>query len=193
MGNCYIFHVQLEDISPVIWRRLEIRSDKTFWDLHCAIQDAMPWEDRHLHQFRFPTGDEEALIGLPDPDYDDRETLPSWETRLKDWFVAVPYRCSYEYDFGDSWHHTILLEAIEPAKKGRRYPRCTAGERRCPPEDVGGAPGYERFLAALADSSHPDHAQYREWVGQTWEAEVFQPEKIKFSRPFARLRYAGLG
>lgn len=27
-----------------------------------------------------------------------------------------------------------------------------------PPEDVGGPPGYDEFLAALADPRHPDHA-----------------------------------
>jgi len=50
-----VFHVRLAEITPAIWRRLEIRAEGTFWHLHCAIQDAMPWEDRHLHEFRFPT------------------------------------------------------------------------------------------------------------------------------------------
>jgi len=193
MGNCYIFHVQLEDIAPAIWRRLEIRGDKTFWDLHCAIQDAMPWDDRHLHEFQFPTGDQEARIGIPDLDYDDRDVLASWETRLAGWFLAVPGRCSYLYDFGDGWRHTITLEAIAPAEKGGRYPRCTAGERSGPPEDVGGPHGYQQFLEALADSSHPDHTMYREWIGRPWVPELFRPEQVRFSRPSARLRYAGLG
>lgn len=193
MGNCYVFHVQLEDIAPTVWRRLEIRREKTFWDLHCAIQDAMPWDDKHLHEFQFPSGDQEIRIGLPDPDYDDLGILPSWETRLRDWFFTAPCRCSYLYDFGDGWCHTITLEAIKPAEKGGSYPRCTAGERSCPPEDVGGAPGYQRFLEALADPSHADHAMYRQWIGRPWDPELFRPEKVRFSRPSARLRYAGLG
>ena len=193
MGNCYVFHVQLEEMAPIVWRRLEIRREKTFWDLHCAIQDAMPWEDRHLHEFRFPSGDQETRIGLPDMDYDDVEVLPSWETRLKDWFVGAPNRCSYLYDFGDCWRHLITLEAIKAAEKGGRYPRCTAGERRCPPEDVGGAPGYQGFLEALADTSHPDHAMYLQWIGGPWDPELFRPEEVRFSRASTRLRRAGLG
>ena len=193
MRNCYVFHVQLEDIAPTIWRRLEIRKEKTFWDLHCAIQDAMPWDDKHLHEFQFPTGDQEGRIGIPDFDYDDLEILPSWDTRLRDWFAEVPNRCSYLYDFGDSWQHTITLEAIKPAEKGGRYPRCTAGGRRCPPEDVGGAPGYEQFLEALADPSHSEHARYRRWIGQPWDPELFEPDQVRFSRASARLRRAGLG
>jgi hypothetical protein len=60
-----VLHVRLVEIAPAIWRRLEIRAEGTFWHLHCAIQDAMPWEDRHLHEFRFPTGDTETRIGIP--------------------------------------------------------------------------------------------------------------------------------
>lgn len=191
MGKCYVFHIQLEDIAPTVWRRLEIRGEKTFWDLHCAIQDAMPWNDTHLHEFQFPSGDQEGRIGLPDDD--DLEVLPSWETLLKEWFLAPPSRCSYLYDFGDDWHHTITLEAIKPTEKGGRYPRCTAGERRSPPDDVGGSSGYERFLRALSDPGHPDHKTLRQWIGRPWDPELFQPEKVRFSRPSARLRYAGLG
>ena len=193
MGDCYVVHIELEEIAPVVWRRLEIRREKTFWDLHCAIQDAMPWEDRHLHEFRFPAGDQETRIGLPDMDYADVEVLPSWETRLRDWFFAAPSGCSYLYDFGDCWRHTIILEEIKPAAVGGKYPRCTAGERRCPPEDVGGAPGYQGFLEALADTSHPDHAMYLQWIGGPWDPELFRPEEVRFSRASTRLRRAGLG
>lgn len=31
---------------------------------------------------------------------------------------------------------------------------CTGGENTCPPEDVGGAPGYANFLAAISDPLH---------------------------------------
>ena len=33
--------VELLDIRPPIWRRIEIPATYTFWDLHVAIQDAM--------------------------------------------------------------------------------------------------------------------------------------------------------
>ena len=45
------FRVELQDISPKIWRRIQITSDCNFWDLHVAIQDAMGWLDYHLHHF----------------------------------------------------------------------------------------------------------------------------------------------
>jgi pRiA4b ORF-3-like protein len=195
MKEIFTFHVQLAEIYPAVWRRLEIRAEGTFWDLHCAIQDAMPWEDKHLHEFRFPTGDQETVIGLDAGDsfVGDTPVLPSWATRLRDWFVTVPAQCLYEYDFGDEWAHALVLESRRAAEPGVRYPRCTAGERRCPPEDVGGPHGYHEFLQAISDRRHSEHRSYLEWIGGPWDPEDFRLERIVFSNPKSRLRMAGLG
>jgi hypothetical protein len=194
MKEIFVFHVRLAEISPPVWRRLEVRAEGTFWHLHCAIQDAMPWHDVHLHEFLFPTGDQQARIGFPDDDFEDMGThLPSWRTPLRDWFVTVPGQCLYVYDFGDDWVHTVTLEARRPAVVKLRYPRCTAGERRCPPEDVGGPHGYAEFLAAMRNRRHEEHLSYREWIGGSWDPEAFRPEDVVFSQPAARLRRAGLG
>ncbi|WP_456794053.1 plasmid pRiA4b ORF-3 family protein [Bradyrhizobium sp. USDA 4506] len=32
---------------------------------------------------------------------------------------------------------------------------------RCPPEDVGGAPGYAEYLDAISDPTHPEHEHMR--------------------------------
>lgn len=185
----FVFHVAIAGVTPLVWRRLEIRTDKTFWDLHCAIQDVMPWEDRHLHEFRFPTGDQEVLIGLTGfDDFEDRQILDGWETALHDWFDLVPYQCSYVYDFGDEWLHTVTLEARRPVESGIRYPRCMGGERRCPPEDVGGPGGYAQFLEAMSNRRHEEHESYRQWIGGPWDPEDFRPQEIVFSSSARRLR-----
>lgn len=46
---------------------------------------------------------------------------------------------------------------------------CTAGENACPPEDVGGVPGYEEFLLALADPMHDEHDNLRTWIGYPFD------------------------
>lgn len=191
----FVFHVRLAETTPPVWRRLEVRAEGTFWNLHCAIQDAMPWEDRHLHEFLFPAGDHETRIGIPElGGLELDEVLASWETPLRDWFAAPAAACRYVYDFGDHWVHTVTLEARGPAQRGGRYPRCTAGERRCPPEDVGGVHGYQTFLAALSNPRHSENETYRHWIGlETWDSEEFDPEAVRFSKPGSRLRRAGLG
>jgi len=44
--------VELLHIKPLIWRRLQVPGNSTFWDLHVAIQSAFAWADMHLHEFR---------------------------------------------------------------------------------------------------------------------------------------------
>ncbi|NIQ12082.1 MAG: plasmid pRiA4b ORF-3 family protein, partial [Gammaproteobacteria bacterium] len=45
------------------------------------------------------------------------------------------------------------------------------GERACPPEDIGGIPGYEMFLEAVSDPSHPEHEDMLEWMGDDFDPE----------------------
>ena len=42
-----------------------------------------------------------------------------------------------------------------------------------PPEDVGGPPGYETYLAALGDPDHEMHNQYIEWRGSDFDPNFF--------------------
>ena len=47
----YQFKMVLRGISPMIWRRLLLRSHQSIADLHYVIQIAMGWSDSHLHRF----------------------------------------------------------------------------------------------------------------------------------------------
>ena len=71
----------------------------------------------------------------------------------------------YLYDFGDGWEHTVRVERVTDPIPGITYPRLIEAVGRCPPEDVGGPPGYEEFLAAIADPTHEQHAENLQWVG----------------------------
>jgi hypothetical protein len=48
--------ISLEDWEPAIWRRVEVDKDLTFEELHRVIQEAMGWDDDHLHEFGRPAG-----------------------------------------------------------------------------------------------------------------------------------------
>ena len=128
------FKITLEGIEPVIWRRIQVPAKYSFWDLHVAIQDAMGWLDCHLHAFRFkrPHGRKIIEIGIPMDDMDDLDIRPGWEERVADHLWEPGKSMEYEYDFGDSWCHGILLEGILMKEKGVEYPRCLDGQRACP-------------------------------------------------------------
>jgi len=189
----YQFEIALQEIEPTLWRRIQVPEGYSFWDLHCAITDCLGWLDYHLHQFNVknPETGQPENIGIDDYDgFDDYEVLPDWETKIANYFTAEHTTCDYEYDFGDGWHHAIILEEILPREEGVVYPRCIAGERACPPEDVGGPWGYERFLKSIAYMNSPGHDRLLEWVGGWFDPEWFDLDLIRFGNPESRRRVA---
>jgi hypothetical protein len=188
--------VTLRGIRPPIWRRLQVPASYSFWDLHVAIQDAMGWVDYHLHEFRVAPGlrRRSLHIGIPDDENwpGERPILPGWEMPILRYLSAKGAQAAYTYDFGDDWKHTVVVEDVLPRVSGAIYPRCVAGRRKCPPEDVGGVWGYERFLAALADPADEEHESYLTWVGGSYDPEDFDADLIRFDDPEKRWRIAFL-
>ncbi len=167
----YQFKITLKVVEPPIWRRIQTR-DCTLDKLHERIQTAMGWTNSHLHQFEING----VVYGDPELLYegweDEEPPVDSLETRIsqvvpKD---GKPFRFDYEYDFGDGWEHEILFEGCLCAEKGVRYPLCVEGERACPPEDVGGPPGYEEYLESLSNPDHEEWEETSDWRGP------FRPE-----------------
>ncbi len=74
----------------------------------------------------------------------------------------------YLYDFGDGWEHTVKIERVADAVPGLAYPILIDAVGRCPPEDVGGPPGYDEFLDALDDPAHERHAEMKDWIGEAF-------------------------
>lgn len=84
----------------------------------------------------------------------------------------------YEYDFGDSWEHEILVEQILEPEEHVHYPLCIGGARACPPEDVGGVPGYAEFLEAIRDPEHEEHDNMLIWAGGDFDPEGFDRNRV---------------
>jgi hypothetical protein len=91
---------------------------------------------------------------------------------------------SYLYDFGDSWEHEVILEDSRYFNPDLQSPiECLDGARACPPEDVGGVPGYDEFCKALKDPNHEEHESYKEWLaGFAWYDGVFDTEKFDIEK-----------
>ncbi|MDG4766467.1 plasmid pRiA4b ORF-3 family protein [Solwaraspora sp. WMMD406] len=153
----YQVKVSLRGAKPPIWRRLELPGDTTLADVHDILQVAFDWDDSHLHVFDTPYG----MFGVPDPDLDHRSAAA---VTLEQVAPGVGAKLRYRYDFGDSWDHEIVVEKSLD-RQAVVYPRCTGGRRAAPPEDCGGIWGYGYLVEVLADPSHPEHDERREWLG----------------------------
>ena len=86
---------------------------------------------------------------------------------------------NYIYDFGDNWEHRIKIGRITDPVPGELYPRLTEVTGKCPPEDVGGFPGYYGFLDAMADPKHPEHDHLKDWYGGTFDPNQPETDKLK--------------
>ncbi len=167
--------VEIEGTWPPIWRRILVPESVHLLGLHEVIQAAFNWQDYHLHEFE--------ILGVRygDPandEYGDMQLQDEGETKLLKLGLSEGESFSYIYDFGDNWQHILRLEKIRPIKKRPKLPRCLAGQRACPPEDVGGIGGYAGFLEALADPKHPEHESNLEWVGGAFDPEIFDLEAV---------------
>jgi hypothetical protein len=167
----YYLKITLADLVPPVWRRVAIPGGYTLDRVHRVIQLAMGWQDCHLHSFDIAG----VSYGAPDPD-GLIDLLDELDTRL-DTVVAKDARFTYTYDFGDWWEHHVVAEDVVAAEPDERYPTCTDGAGACPPEDVGGVYGYERFLTAIADPKHTDHQAMRDWIGRRYDPAGFDPDR----------------
>ena len=190
----YQFKITLKGTKPPIWRRILVPETYTFWDLHVAIQDAMGWDDYHLHEFTLlsPKTGRKVKIGIPsdeDVDYG-WEVLAEWNQQIAHYFSSENSKADYVYDFGDGWEHSIKLEKILPRETGVAYPRCIGGKRACPPEDCGGIGGYAEFLEAIGDPANELHEDMLDWGGGSFDPDDFDPNDVEFEDPDSRFKLA---
>ena len=157
--------VSLDDTDPEVWRRVDVPLTASLKMLHDIIQAAMGWEDYHLWMFET----DDRRYGLPDPEWPDQELTAAKNVKLGALIERGVRELTYTYDMGDNWEHRVTVEAVRPGDPDTKYPRFIDGARRCPPEDVGGAPGYENFLDAMADPNHEEHADVLEWYGGSYD------------------------
>jgi len=171
----YLLKIRLLDIEPAIWRRFVVPASITLDRLHDVIQVVMGWTDSHLHGFR---------IGkkhyTEDPIYKD-DGHECGKYRLVDLIKQKGRTFLYDYDFGDNWEHELVIEESRFIPHERDMALvCLEGERACPPEDVGGVPGYYEFCNALKDPEHEEHETMKAWSGGNYDSESFDIDSVNW-------------
>ena len=168
----YHFYIELEESSPLVWRKIVVPANYSLYQLHVAFQGAFGWENSHLFQFCEKDLGDPAGYGIPDDFDSDTKVLDAKKTKMIKIFKAPGQRYHYIYDFGDYWRHLIKFEKIEAKEMDRPY--CLAGEGACPPEDVGGMHGYQEMLEAFKKPGAKEKEEFRQWLGlvegEKWDA-----------------------
>ena len=121
----YQLRVLLQEVSPMVWRRLVVRSDSTIAELHYVLQIAFGWSDEYLHRFRIH-GKEYGMPHVGGMFFSEDATT----VRLAAFRLRTRERFFYEYDFYDQWVHEIRLENKLPLSAKKAYPICIAGSGR---------------------------------------------------------------
>jgi hypothetical protein len=159
--------VVLEGVHPVVWRRLLVPGGVRLPKFHLMLQAALGWTDSHLHQFRV----DGVLWGMHFDDWPDEERDEATVTVAG--AVGSTKRFFYDYDLGDGWEHEVVVEDLWQGRQGLKHAVCLAGEQSCPPEDVGGPPGYADLLRVLEDPSDEEHEHLKLWSGAGFDPEHF--------------------
>lgn len=156
--------VNLLEVEPPVWREVQVDPELLLSDFHQVLQITMGWRGSHLHRF--------TEIGAPDPNgmlgpprtwtspasvIEEIADLPDDEITTGEALSPSSPGLLYEYDFGDGWTHQIELTERDEEVPSDTAAVLTGGAGACPPEDVGGPPGFDDLRDALAGRPLGDH------------------------------------
>ena len=166
--------ITINNTEPQVWRRILVREDMNLGLLHVVIQLATGWTNSHLHQY-FIAGKQysDPEFGIGAEFEGDVPTLDENTLTLADITSGGMKSFQYEYDFGDSWHHTVEIERTEPDGAGfQGYAMCIAGSRACPPEDCGSTHGFANLLEVIKNPGNEEYESMMEWLGGKYDPEL---------------------
>jgi len=171
-----ILRIELERIKPLIWRRVAVRTSMNLKAVHSVIQAVMSWLDCHLWEF---TANERKYSMLVPNDRDWNERIKNVaRTKLSALLTIGVRKFDYVYDMGDNWEHRIIVEKLKAAEPGALYPQFLGGERRCPPEDCGGIPGYYEFLVNIASKQNNKRKAALDWYGGPYDPDDIGEQQV---------------
>lgn len=168
------------------WRQVVVPADRTFAEFHDIIQSCFLWWNYHLYDFKLRSRGKQLEITDPEQNgidamfslIKDSGNVERTDAHALSLDKVFPRSrtARYSYDYGDGWEHRIKLVRTISCYEGE-MPVCTDGAGDAPPEDVGGAWGFEDFLRVIADESNPEHEDLSKW-GKSQGFEHFSLDAV---------------
>jgi len=173
--KAYRLKIELSGSNPLIWRRLMLPANVTFFRLFDTIQNAMGWKGdslnaHHLYEFILP--DEKIRVTNDEDASDFQKMIQARKKAINRGKVLDPFNVdavqssqkirkptsikidnylekyghlNYTYDLLGDQWHHRLTLEATVDDYPFGYPALLDGEGDCPPEDVGGFVGYDLF------------------------------------------------
>lgn len=177
----YTLRIELEQSAPLVWRELEVPSSLSLASLAQAILLAMGWDEDHLHQFisngknrhHYATSVNELSSSLY-PGIRDGSSYGVSHLLQK-----PGDSITFEYDYGDSWHHAVKLDAVSGyADNEPKTVILTGGANACPPDDCGGIHRYRHLVQLMTEKPRSaELTDFYDWMGSKWDPEYFPLEQ----------------
>jgi ribosomal protein S19E (S16A) len=133
--------LELQSVTPRVWRVLRVPADLRLDDLHHAIQAVMGWDDFHPHVFEVGASEYGPRPELRDEgDEEPFEEDSAWAGEGSEITVTQALGQSadaftYIYDFDEDWRVRITLEDVVESD-GPVTVQCLAGEHGGPQQDA---------------------------------------------------------
>ena len=108
--------IELQELEPKIWRRIDMPLSTTLEALHEAIQMTMGWTFSHLWEFDI----DGRCYGDPSfREFDDEPPIYKAKgLRLGVVISRGVNRFVYTYDYGDNWRHDVIVDDVRDGDPG---------------------------------------------------------------------------
>lgn len=175
-GRVFQLRVELDGISPPVWRRIMVSGRASLHELHGVIQRAMgPGVDGG---YRFEVDGVRYIDPADEPAPGRAASTVSLESLALHGGARFVHMAEHH---AEPWRHLVTLEQTAPRLVGQRLPACIAGGRAAPPDDCAGPRAYRELLAALADPLDPHAAELRSWLPEHFDPDYADVTSINAS------------
>lgn len=164
--------VTLIDLPYVVTRKLTVPQAILLTDLHQVLQAAMGWDNSHMFDFACGAGRKahrwfkiDRTWGRDEHDHEIAKATLADVMGL----MGKAKSLLYAYDMGDNWEHDLMPGKPREAASGAAVIALHGAEGACPPEDSGGAPGFDHMLTCLDDPAHDEHQDFMDWMGGSFD------------------------
>jgi hypothetical protein len=172
----YQFYAELDDFKPKIWRRFQVPGNITFARLGYITMTQFEMTAGHLFAVEAPLESPDGgRIWRFEIPFEDQYLVESDNLKLRDsskyklcrFTSSAGTRFNFNYDFGDDWWVSMVLEGVFKDKTlpGAELPRVIEGAGFGIVEDCGGIGGLESLVKAFKKKKGRDYNSFRDWLG----------------------------